>query len=119
MTANQRGRHQGGYWAAACWPKEEHLLGMTYKWEVLQGPSYCLEQLADLSHEDEQEQRMHGQRNKYGKNIDRLMMDVGSVDNMSLRKKEHQSEYLSACQHVFDEQEEELLDSTKDLDLGK
>ncbi|KAK6306548.1 hypothetical protein J4Q44_G00234730 [Coregonus suidteri] len=42
-----------------------------------QGPSYCLEQLADLFHEDEQEQRMHGQRNKYGKNIDRLLMDVG------------------------------------------
>lgn len=48
---------------------------------VSQGPSYCLEQLADLSHEDEQEQRKHGQCNKYGKKIDRLMMDVWSLKN--------------------------------------
>lgn len=44
-------------------------------------------------------------------------------DQIWLRKKKrlltHQSEYLSACQHVIDEQEEDLLDSTKDLDLGK
>ncbi|KAK6312999.1 hypothetical protein J4Q44_G00163460 [Coregonus suidteri] len=103
-----------------------------YKWK----PSYCLEitpvsqakpslsplQLADLSNEDKQEQRIHGQCNKYMRKIDGLMMDVGSPKNeVKLRKKErlmeHQSECLSACQRVIDEQEEELLDAAKELDL--
>lgn len=33
------------------------------------------------------------------------------------RMMEYQSECLSACQRVIDEQEEELLDATKELDL--
>ncbi|XP_041756714.2 outer dense fiber protein 2 isoform X2 [Coregonus clupeaformis] len=82
-----------------------------YKWK-----------LADLSNEDKQEQRIHGQCNKYMRKIDGLMMDVGSPKNeVKLRKKErlmeHQSECLSACQRVIDEQEEELLDAAKELDL--
>ncbi|XP_038864917.1 outer dense fiber protein 2-like isoform X2 [Salvelinus namaycush] len=82
-----------------------------YKWE-----------LTDLSDEDKQEQRMHSQCNKYRRKIDGLMMDVGSPKNdVRLWKKErmmeHQSECLSACQRVIDEQEEELLDATKELDL--
>ncbi|XP_024273037.1 outer dense fiber protein 2 isoform X1 [Oncorhynchus tshawytscha] len=104
-----------------------------YKWE---GPSYCLEikpvshakpslsplQLTDLSDEDKQEQRMHSQCNKYRRKIDGLMMDVGSPKNyVRLWKKErmmeHQSKCLSACQRVIDEQEEELLDANKELDL--
>ncbi|XP_036835528.1 outer dense fiber protein 2 isoform X8 [Oncorhynchus mykiss] len=103
---------------------------------VSQGPSYCLEikpvshakpslsplQLTDLSDEDKQEQRMHSQCNKYRRKIDGLMMDVGSPKNyVRLWKKErmmeHQSECLSACQRVIDEQEEELLDANKELDL--
>ncbi|XP_071012413.1 outer dense fiber protein 2-like isoform X4 [Oncorhynchus clarkii lewisi] len=103
---------------------------------VSQGPSYCLEikpvshakpslsplQLTDLSDEDKQEQRMHSQCNKYRRKIDGLMMDVGSPTNyVRLWKKErmmeHQSECLSACQRVIDEQEEELLDANKELDL--
>ncbi|KAM9547097.1 outer dense fiber protein 2-like isoform 4-T6 [Salvelinus alpinus] len=82
-----------------------------YKWE-----------LTDLSDEDKQEQRMHSQCNKYRREIDGLMMDVGSPKNdVRLWKKErmmeHQLECLSACQRVIDEQEEELLDATKELDL--
>ncbi|XP_071012414.1 outer dense fiber protein 2-like isoform X5 [Oncorhynchus clarkii lewisi] len=82
-----------------------------YKWE-----------LTDLSDEDKQEQRMHSQCNKYRRKIDGLMMDVGSPTNyVRLWKKErmmeHQSECLSACQRVIDEQEEELLDANKELDL--
>uniref|UniRef100_A0A4W5N605 Outer dense fiber protein 2 n=2 Tax=Hucho hucho TaxID=62062 RepID=A0A4W5N605_9TELE len=82
-----------------------------YKWE-----------LTDLSDEDKEEQRIHSQCNKYRRKIDGLMMDVGSPKNdVRLWKKErmieHQSECLSACQRVINEQEEELLDATKELDL--
>ncbi|XP_064867574.1 outer dense fiber protein 2-like isoform X5 [Oncorhynchus nerka] len=82
-----------------------------YKWE-----------LTDLSDEDKQEQRMHSQCNKYRRKIDGLMMDVGSPKNyVRLWKKErmmeHHSKCLSACQRVIDEQEEELLDANKELDL--
>ncbi|XP_012992133.2 outer dense fiber protein 2-like isoform X1 [Esox lucius] len=82
-----------------------------YKWE--------------LSDEDDQEQRKHGEANKYGRKIDRLMMDVGSPKNVlrlwkNKRLLDHPSEYPRACQRVINEgelMEEELLDQTKDLDL--
>ncbi|XP_029921867.1 outer dense fiber protein 2 isoform X2 [Myripristis murdjan] len=96
----------------------------TYKWE---GPTHRLEitplpepepsqpalRLSDLS--SEEEEALHGRINQYERKIDSLLTEV------ELRRKEQllerQSEQLSVSQRVIAEQEEELAEVTKELEV--
>ncbi|KAM6984658.1 outer dense fiber protein 2 [Aplochiton taeniatus] len=103
----------------------------SYKWE---GPTHRLEvtplpepepstsvlRMADL--ESEEEELMHGRISQYERKIDSLMTEVSSLKSeVELRKKEklleRQSVKLNASQRVIEEQEEELAEVTKELEV--
>ncbi|XP_030641341.1 outer dense fiber protein 2b [Chanos chanos] len=107
----------------------------TYKWE---GSTHCLEitpvaeggtttsrlQLSDLSNEEDERGGIHGHISKYEKQIESLMSEVDSMKNeVKLRKKQdqltRQSQHLSACQLLIDEQEEELMGASKGLEVSR
>ncbi|XP_073765457.1 outer dense fiber protein 2b isoform X2 [Danio rerio] len=101
-----------------------------YKWE---GSTRCLEitpglsssspplRLTDLSSEEEDP---GGAINKYERKIESLMSEVDCLKNeVKLRQAEehlkHQSQQLSACQHLIDQHEERLEEASKSLRRSK
>ncbi|KAK1788395.1 hypothetical protein P4O66_016824, partial [Electrophorus voltai] len=96
----------------------------SYKWE---GPTHCLEitpllepepcqsalRMEDLSTDDEV--ALHGRINQYEKKIDSLMTEVALCKKEQLL--ERQCERLSASQRVIAEQEEELAEVAKELEI--
>ncbi|XP_010903224.2 outer dense fiber protein 2 isoform X3 [Esox lucius] len=112
-------------------PGKASIRDASYKWE---GPTHRLEitplteletshsplRLADLSYEEEEV--LHGRISQYERKIDSLMTEVSSLKSeVELRKKEQQlerqSEKLSVSQRVIEEQEEELAEVAKELEV--
>uniref|UniRef100_A0AAR2KGX3 Outer dense fiber protein 2 n=1 Tax=Pygocentrus nattereri TaxID=42514 RepID=A0AAR2KGX3_PYGNA len=95
----------------------------SYKWE---GPTHRLEitplpeagsaqsalRMEDLS--TDEEEALHGRINQYERKIDSLMTEVSSLKNEVGRQT---SEKLSASQRVIAEQEEELAEVAKELEI--
>uniref|UniRef100_A0A8B9L7G7 Outer dense fiber protein 2 n=1 Tax=Astyanax mexicanus TaxID=7994 RepID=A0A8B9L7G7_ASTMX len=96
----------------------------SYKWE---GPTHRLDitPMADLEPsqtalrmEDlstDEEEALHGRINQYEKKIDSLMTEVSTLKNEQLL--ERQSERLNVSQRVVAEQEEELAEVAKELEI--
>uniref|UniRef100_A0AAY4CST4 Outer dense fiber protein 2 n=1 Tax=Denticeps clupeoides TaxID=299321 RepID=A0AAY4CST4_9TELE len=105
-------------------PGKAPIRDASYKWE---GPTHRLEitplsepdrapsalHLEDLS--TDEEEALHGRMNQYEKKIDSLMTEVSSLKSEQML--ERQSERLSASQRVIAEQEEELAEVTKELEV--
>ncbi|KAM3874197.1 outer dense fiber protein 2 [Diretmus argenteus] len=103
----------------------------SFKWE---GPTHRLEitplpepeasqsalRMSDLS--SEEEEALHGRISQYERKIDSLLTEVSSLKSeVELRRKEQllerQSEQLSVSQRVIAEQEDELAEVTKELEV--